>query len=307
FRRYRTLAGAAPQEARVGKQVALGMGARISAEYRLGAFKLVERNHRSVFSREPLVLVHDVAGVEGPFEELVDAGAPQGVPSILLVFARAQGQFISRHPAQLRDGVGAGKEPLPELLYQREPFGIGDDDLVAGLAARVEVADGCVGREPALFPLGPVATTDVLAQGIDLVLRLSEHDRKHELALRRVLEGVRRKAEVRELRRVQEVNNLSTVEGVAREPVGMPRQNSIGLAARDALEHFIEYGTAGRFRAARLVQQLDNLQAFLFGVPSQFSHLRFNREGLAVFLLTGFSAIYKRSTQIRVGLMVFDL
>ena len=110
-----------------------------------------------------------------------------------------------------------------------------------------------------------------------------------------------------EIRRVQEMNNLPTVEGVAREPVGMPRQNSIGLAARDPLEHFIEYRTAGRFRAARLVQQLDNLQAFLFGVPSQFSHLRFNREDLAVFLLTGFSAIYKISTQIRVGLRFFDL
>src|SRR5207249_7194398 len=189
------------------------------------------------------------------------------------------------------DGIGAGKEQLPELSYQREPFGIGDDDLVAGFAARVEVADGRVGGEPALFPLGPITAPDVLAQGIDLVLRLPKHDRKHELALRRVLEGVRRKAEVRELRRVQEVNNLSTVEGVAGEPVGMPRQNSIGLAARDPPEHFIEYRTTGRLRAPRLVQQLDNLQAFLFGVPPQFTHLRFNREDLAVFLLTGFSAI----------------
>ena len=66
-------ARAAADEAGEGKVMALGFGAPRPSKKSLGAVEFFQRDHRVVFPRIPLPVVHDVASIERVGEDAVDS------------------------------------------------------------------------------------------------------------------------------------------------------------------------------------------------------------------------------------------
>src|SRR5207245_11115485 len=130
--------------------------------------------------------------------------------------------------------VAAAQKPLPEPPQNVQARLVLGDDFFAGRGPSVEIPQGNNAGGPSGFAPGPVTPSDVFAERIDIVLGLAEHDPQHEFALGRVLEGVGRETQIKQLAGVEEVEYLAAVDGIARQPVGVPGKNTARLAARDA-------------------------------------------------------------------------
>ena len=84
---------------------------------------------------------------------------------------------------------------------------------------------------------------------------------------------------------------LAAVDGIARQPVGVPGKNTARLAARDALEHLVEHRTARRLGTLRLLKGGHDFKVVPLGMNFQLLKLGLNRHHLTVFLLRRFSAV----------------
>ena len=69
----------------------------------------------------------------------------------------------------------------------------------------------------------------ILAQVIHVILALPESDIEHELSLRSALEPEAAKLEALERSRVQQMNNLSSINAIARKAVRVPREYALCL------------------------------------------------------------------------------
>src|SRR5947208_562313 len=76
---------------------------------------------------------------------------------------------------------------LPHLLNNRKSFRIRNDRSSNRI---IRVTERGLAWEPALGQFGPITTLYILAQLIDVVLRITKHDRQHELPLWIVLERI---------------------------------------------------------------------------------------------------------------------
>ncbi|MBI2443779.1 MAG: hypothetical protein HYV42_00865 [Candidatus Magasanikbacteria bacterium] len=77
---------------------------------------------------------------------------------------------------------------------------------------------------------------------------MPKSDVEHELSLRRVVKPQRWKFQRRKSTYIKQVNNSSTVHGIARQTICVPRQNSIGLSFFYSGKHNIKNGTTRHFR-----------------------------------------------------------
>ncbi|MBI2463002.1 MAG: hypothetical protein HYV65_02090 [Candidatus Spechtbacteria bacterium] len=102
-------------------------------------------------------------------------------------------------------------------------------------------------------------------------------DIEHELSLRGIFAPKLRKFQVRKSTAVKQVDNLSTVNRIARQSVGVPSKNSVCIAVFNARNHLVENGTTGNFGRLLFDKLLGDMQTLLLGKGAQFCDLRFNR------------------------------
>jgi len=69
------------------------------------------------------------------------------------------------------------------------------------------------------------------------------------------------------------MDDLATIQGVACEPIRVPRQDAIRLTAFNSLEHLVEHGTTRGFGATGLFQRIDNVNSFAFRIAFQLESL----------------------------------
>lgn len=155
-------------------------------------------------------------------------------------------------------------------LHKRKPVRVADDDFRAAVGSRVHVPDGRLPREPPHFALHAVASADVLAQGVHLVLRVTEDDGQHELALRAVLEDVGRELEIEETLGVQKMDDPAAIDRVPSQAVRMPGDDPAGFAIPDSRHHLIEHRSSWEAGAPALGEHLFYLEPARGGEPEQF-------------------------------------
>ncbi|MDO8468780.1 MAG: hypothetical protein Q7S29_03425 [Candidatus Peribacter sp.] len=108
------------------------------------------------------------------------------------------------------------------------------------------------------------ATLHVLAQIIHVVLALPEGDIEHELPLRRALKPKAAEFEILECSRVQQVDDLSSINAIARKAVRVPRQNTLCFSFLDPCQHFGEDASPRFFCGFRLLEGGDDFQLLFF-------------------------------------------
>ncbi|MFH1968642.1 MAG: hypothetical protein ABIJ84_04610 [bacterium] len=99
------------------------------------------------------------------------------------------------------------------------------------------------------------APTDFLAQTtlgvfrkrIHVVFALPKSDIQHKFSLRRWFKPKLREFQSRNTPAINEIDYLSAVHRIARQPIGVPSQNSICLVMFNSFQHFAEYRTARNF------------------------------------------------------------
>lgn len=177
--------------------------------------------------------------------------------------------------------MGAGHGKLEESPNEWKPLRIGDDG--AGILV-VEVPDRGGIWAPTKCYLCPVPPFDILTQAIHVVLRVSEDDREHELALGVVLEGKRGEFQILENVPIKKVDDASAIYGITRQSVWMPDDDALGLALLNTSKHLIEYGTPWRLGTEGLFKHAHDLNIGLVREGTcEFVFLRVNGEYLPVF------------------------
>ncbi len=176
-----------------------------------------------------------------------------------LELLRLKAPVIAGYPVDLRDGIRAGKQHIPHLSDQPKPFWIFHDCLVFYI---VQVSHGRDARKPAFFELRFVSTPYVLAQAVNVILRLAEDQVKHELSLGVVLETVRRKFQLFQLACIEQINNFPAVNGISSKPIRMPGNDPVSFSFLDPLDHFVENRPSRLLRALRFT--LDIFHDFQF-------------------------------------------
>ncbi|OGM98314.1 MAG: hypothetical protein A2915_04350 [Candidatus Yanofskybacteria bacterium RIFCSPLOWO2_01_FULL_41_34] len=122
---------------------------------------------------------------------------------------------------------------------------------------------------------------------------MPKSDIEHELTLGGIFIPKLWKLQARKSTCVQKINNLSTINRIARQSVRMPSQNSVCFTALDASKHFVKNRSARNFGRLLFHQLLHYLQIFTLGKLAQFCELRFNREDLLILNICGFAGIQK--------------
>ncbi|MDP3980892.1 MAG: hypothetical protein Q8Q33_05720 [Chlamydiota bacterium] len=134
------------------------------------------------------------------------------------------------------------------------------------------------------------ASTDFLAQTplgvfgkrIHIVFALPKCDIQHKFSLWRWLKPKLRKLQRHNTPAINEINYLSTVNRIARQSIGMPRQNSVRLAMFNSFQHFAKYRTARNFGTLFFRKFLNNGEIILLGKRAQFCDLRFYAQNLFI-------------------------
>ena len=137
------------------------------------------------------------------------------------------------------------------------------------------------------------AALGVFRKRIHIVFAESEFAMEHELSLGRVLKPGAGEFERLQRSRIEEVNNPPAVHAIARQAVGMPRENSLRFAGLDPPQHGVENRPAGCFGGLLLHKLLNDVYALPGGKLAQFIQLRVNREDLLVLDVGGFTSIKK--------------
>jgi len=133
----------------------------------------------------------------------------------------------------------------------------------------------------------------IFGKRIHIVFALPKGDIEHELSLRGIFVPKLREFEGRKSTAVQKVNYLSSVNRIARQSVGMPRQNSVRLAAFYPREHIVKNGAAWNFGGLLLDKFLNDFQFFPPREGAQFCDLRFNTQNLLVLHIGGLACVKK--------------
>ncbi len=136
-----------------------------------------------------------------------------------------------------------------------------------------------------MLELSPITTTDVFTEAVDVVFRVPKDDREHEFPLRVVFETERRKAQIFQTLRIEEIDDSTTVDGVSRETIRMPGNDALGFPGFDPLEHGVKNRTPGRLRTERFLISLNDLDI----MPSRtqtfhFLALGFDGEDLTILV-----------------------
>ncbi len=175
----------------------------------LDALVFFERDDRLVIPLVELSVPEEVAGVEDVLEETVRHVDRKRVPTHALLLRCTVVPLIACDPLEFSNGICPRECETEKPLHEIEVLGITNDG-VRRLV--VLVSDRRADWEPATLDLGAHAALDVLAQRVDVVLRVPEDDRKHELPLRVVLEGEGGKPHALECAGVEQMNNPATID-----------------------------------------------------------------------------------------------
>ncbi|OGN16118.1 MAG: hypothetical protein A3C81_00880 [Candidatus Yanofskybacteria bacterium RIFCSPHIGHO2_02_FULL_46_19] len=92
---------------------------------------------------------------------------------------------------------------------------------------------------------------------------------------------------------IQKINYFSAVNRIARQSVGVPRQNSVRFATLYPIEHFVKNGAARNFGRLFFHQLINNVEIFLFRKGAQFCNLVLDGTHLLVLNIGGFAGIQK--------------
>jgi len=109
----------------------------------------------------------------------------------------------------------------------------------------------------------------------------------------RVLKGVRRETQIKQLAAIEEVEYLASVQCVPRQSIRMPREDAGSLPVSDAPQHLVEYRTAWVLGTLRLLKFSNDVEVVPLGMPFQLLNLGLNRHGLTVFFLGRFATVDK--------------
>jgi len=89
------------------------------------------------------------------------------------------------------------------------------------------------------------------------------------------------------------MDHHAAVERVAGEPIGMPGEDTVGLATFDTFYQVVEDGPSGRLGASGFLQHGHNSQLLAFCIPLELIALRFDRKDLAIFGFRRFTTVDK--------------
>ncbi|MFZ3069144.1 MAG: hypothetical protein WA052_02390 [Microgenomates group bacterium] len=92
-----------------------------------------------------------------------------------------------------------------------------------------------MGRPDAIPNLLAKTTLNILREIIDIVFGLTESEVEHELSLRSVIKPKGRKLEVKELPCVEKIDEVTAINAVSGQPIGVPGKNGVGLVTFDFL------------------------------------------------------------------------
>ncbi|MDD4466968.1 MAG: hypothetical protein PHQ08_00760 [Candidatus Pacebacteria bacterium] len=131
----------------------------------------------------------------------------------------------------------------------------------------------------------------VFGKRIHIVFALPKGDVEHELSLSRVFIPKLRKFKRSKSTAVQEIDYLSAINRIARQSVGVPRQNSVCFAMFNAREHIVENEAARNFGALLFNKFFNDFQLFLSRKGAQFCDLRFNTQNLFILHIGGLAGV----------------
>ncbi|HEY4477080.1 MAG TPA: hypothetical protein VJB56_00455 [Candidatus Paceibacterota bacterium] len=137
-------------------------------------------------------------------------------------------------------------------------------------------------------------TLRVFGKRIHIVFALPKCDIQHKFSLRRWFKPELRKFQRRNMPAINEINNLATINRIARQSIGMPSQNSVHLAMFKFFQHFAEYRTARNFGRLFFHKLLNNGEIILLGKGAQFCDLRFNTQNLFIFHIGRFAGVEEK-------------
>src|SRR3989344_1810466 len=82
-------------------------------------------------------------------------------------------------------------------------------------------------RPDSFTKLSPMSTLDILCKVVHIIFTLPKSNVEHEFSLWRIFKPECRKLQVFDFPRVQQIDNLATVNGISSKTVRMPAQNPI--------------------------------------------------------------------------------
>ena len=90
---------------------------------------------------------------------------------------------------------------------------------------------------------------------------------------------------------VEQIDDLSAVNRVTSQSVGVPSDNAAGFAILYAFQHIAKYRSSGRFGGLLFYQLVNNGQVLVFSIRSQLYELRLNAQNLLVLYVSRFSGV----------------
>ena len=193
------------------------------------------------------ILEHAV--VERISENPVDAAPREHFSSL-----GSKSPLIRGDVAYLWRRVGAGEHQLPHLAYKIEALGVSRYLFLALLPIFVTAVTNCRGGwNDAHLGFFHESALHVNALFVVFHLRLAALQSEHELIKRCIAERLARRHDLDELPPVHHVHKERRVDGIARQAIGVPSDDSVHLAILNPSEHFRELGTLTRIlRGLRL-------------------------------------------------------
>lgn len=150
-------------------------------------------------------------------------------------------------------------------------------------------------REAGIYSLPrflPQAAGGVRGELPDILIRHTELHRHHEHVIVGEVRAVVR-ADMANDTLLQKPLYLPAVHRISREPVNLPADDSLRLAAFNAAHHIAEKWAAGHFRASLFYKLIGNFQLLASRERAKFHQLRLNRENLLVLDIGAFAYIQK--------------
>jgi hypothetical protein len=166
------------------------------------------------------------------------------------------------------EGVFAGCVQLKGFSNEWCSLRIGCDCLRLRIIA---VARWRHARPNAILQFLPQGPVDVLAEIVNVILRLAKHNCEQEFSCRRWFKRERRKFEVGQVTGFNEVHDLPAVISIPSETIRMPRENARRLSVFDTFEHGVEERPARTLGCHLLLDYFEHVEVL---PPSQFAEFR---------------------------------
>jgi hypothetical protein len=150
--------------------------------------------------------------------------------------------------------MGTREHQSKELLNQGETFWIWN-----GVSShRIgQITKGRSMGSPSQEGFGAAPVLDADTHAVYVVLREAEEHGEHQLSLSVVLELEGREPKVFDLASIEQVNDVTSVDGVASETIRLPTDDAIGLAPLYPAKHVAEDWPARLLRTSGFLQYLD--------------------------------------------------